>query len=115
MKFRLFLRIVFPRLCAYYNDASQYYPCAINYIGINNWSLYRCPDGSIFDEPSQQCLMKFPISESFDQLAMLSSSDNSQFKKIASFFVPKPYPNREQQTGVMGPFPINEQVRNLYE
>ncbi|CAF4357944.1 unnamed protein product, partial [Adineta steineri] len=75
-----------PRLCTYRNNLSQYYPCILNYIGLNSWSLYQCPDGSIFDETSQQCLMKVPISDTFDQLS--SSIDETQFEKISNFIVP---------------------------
>jgi hypothetical protein len=78
-----------PRLCVYHNNPSQYYPCALNYIGVNSWSLYQCPENFIFDETSQQCLMKVPISDTFDQLASLSSIDNTLFQKIASFIVPQ--------------------------
>ncbi|CAF4129213.1 unnamed protein product [Adineta steineri] len=75
-----------PRLCTYRNNLSQYYPCILNYIGLNSWSLYQCPDGSIFDETSQQCLMKVLISDTFDQLS--SSIDETQFEKISNFIVP---------------------------
>ncbi|CAF0915720.1 unnamed protein product [Rotaria sp. Silwood1] len=79
-----------PRLCAYYRDPSQYYPCVLNYIGLNSWALYRCPDRSTFDETSQQCLVKIPINDAFEQLALLSSTDNAQFHRVASFILATP-------------------------
>jgi hypothetical protein len=66
-------------------------------MGWNSWSLYQCPDGSIFDESSQQCLMKVPISDTFDQFALLSPNDETQFQKIANFFVGNSFSNEEQQ------------------
>ncbi|CAF1012289.1 unnamed protein product [Adineta steineri] len=92
-----------PRLCTYRNNLSQYYPCILNYIGLNSWSLYQCPDGSIFDETSQQCLMKVPISDTFDQLS--SSIDKTQFEKISNFIVP----NKEE------PFSIKKILREHVE
>ncbi|CAF0861788.1 unnamed protein product [Adineta steineri] len=92
-----------PRLCTYRNNLSQYYPCILNYIGLNSWSLYQCPDGSIFDETSQQCLMKVPISDTFDQLS--SSIDETQFEKISNFIVP----NKEE------PFSIKKILREHVE
>ncbi|CAF1146302.1 unnamed protein product [Rotaria sordida] len=76
-----------PRLCAYYRDPSQYYPCVLNYIGLNSWALYRCPGQSIFDETSQQCLVKIPINDAFEQLALLASTENAQFHRVASFIL----------------------------
>ena len=78
------------RLCVYRHDRSQYYPCALNYIGLNSWSLYRCPGQSTFDEISQQCLVKIPINDAFDQLSSSSSGVDGQFQRIARFFLAKP-------------------------
>ncbi len=94
----------FPRLCAYHHDPSQYYPCVLNYIGLNSWSLSRCPDQSTFDEVSQQCLVKIPINDAFEQLASLPSIENAQFHRIASFILatPKPYEDQDfQQEGLV--------------
>lgn len=74
-----------PRLCAYHRDPSQYYPCVLNYIGLNSWSLYRCPDPSTFDETSQQCLVKMPVNDAFERLA--TSTDNALFHRVASFIL----------------------------
>jgi hypothetical protein len=41
--------------------------------------------------------MKVPISDTFDELASLSSNDDTQFQKIASFIVSDPISNEEQQ------------------
>ncbi len=97
MKF-LFLDFLtnLPRLCVYHNDRSQYYPCVLNYIGLNSWSLYRCPDRSTFDETSQQCFVKIPINDAFEQLASLPSTENAQFRRLASFIVATPVPNEDQ-------------------
>ena len=84
------LRLETPRLCAHQTDPSQYYPCALNYIGLNSWSLNRCPERSTFDETSQQCLVKIPVSDTFDQLASISSVVDGQFQRMARFFVDKP-------------------------
>ncbi len=86
-----------PRLCVHHNDPSQYYPCVLNYIGLNSWSLYRCPDKSTFDEISQQCLIKIPINDAFEQLASLPSIENAQFHRIASFILAAPVPNDDEQ------------------
>lgn len=105
-----------PRLCAYHNNPSQYYPCIFNYIGLNSWSLYRCPDESIFDEPSQQCLMKIPISDTFDQFASSSSLDDTQFEKIANFFVTNPIsnPNQQQQIpNIKDPFSMRKFLNDV--
>lgn len=83
-------RLETPRLCAHQKDPSQYYPCALNYIGLNSWSLNRCPDRSTFDETSQQCLVKIPVSDTFDQLASISSVVDGQFQRMARFFVDRP-------------------------
>jgi hypothetical protein len=63
-----------PRLCVYERDRTQYYPCVLNYIGLNSWSLYRCPHRSTFDEQTQQCLTKIPVSDTFEQLATYLAS-----------------------------------------
>ncbi|CAF1041436.1 unnamed protein product [Adineta steineri] len=85
-----------PRLCAYQNDPSQYYPCVLNYIGLSSWSLYRCPNRSTFDETSQQCLVKIPINDAFEQLALLPSTEIAQFHRVASFILATPMPNDDQ-------------------
>ncbi len=64
-------------------------------MNLNNWSLYQCPDQSIFDETSQQCLIKVPISDTFDQFT--SSTDDTLFQKIANFIVSNPISHDEQQ------------------
>lgn len=81
------------RLCAYQQDRSQYYPCALNYIGLNSWSLYRCPGQSTFDEASQQCLVKVPINDEFDRLSSETSGMDGQIQRIARFFLAKPTAN----------------------
>lgn len=86
----------FPRLCAYHHDPSQYYPCVLNYIGLNSWTLYRCPDRTIFDEVSQECLMKIPINDAFEQLASLSSNEDAPFHHIASFILATPSTNENE-------------------
>ena len=78
------------RLCAYDRDPSQYYPCALNHIGLNSWSLYQCPSKSTFDESSQQCLVKLPISDTFGQLVDSPTSNDVQFQRVAQFFLSKP-------------------------
>jgi hypothetical protein len=65
-------------------------------MGWKSWSLSTCPDGSTFDEASQQCLMKIPISDTFDQFSLLSPNDESQFQKIANFFVGNQASNSQQ-------------------
>jgi hypothetical protein len=85
-----------PRLCAYHHDPSKYYPCVLNYIGRNSWALYRCPDRSTFDEVSQQCLVKIPINDAFEQFASLPSVENAQFHRIASFILATPISNDDQ-------------------
>ncbi len=65
----------------------------MNHIGLNSWSFYNCPDGSTFDETSQQCLIKVPISDTFDQFDF----DETQFQKLANFFVTNPPTVNEQQ------------------
>lgn len=94
----------FPRLCAYHHDPSQYYPCVLNYIGLNSWTLYHCPDQTIFDEVSQQCLMKIPINDAFEQLASLPSMEDAQFHRIASFILATPSTNEgegDSQDGIV--------------
>jgi hypothetical protein len=68
----------------------------LNYIGLNSWSLYRCPDRSTFDEVSQQCLVKIPINDAFEQLSLLPSAENAQFHRIASFILATPTPNEDE-------------------
>jgi hypothetical protein len=106
-----------PRLCGYLSNPSQYYPCILNYIGLNSWSLYRCPDELIFDETSQQCLRKIPINDTFDQLAGSSSSiDDTQFQKIANFFVSNPVSNekaQQQETNIIEPFSIRKVLNEV--
>ncbi len=85
-----------PRLCVYHHDPSQYYPCVLNYIGLNSWSLNQCPDKSTFDETSQQCLVKVPINDAFERLASLPSNEQAQFHRVASFILATPIPNDEQ-------------------
>jgi len=118
MKF-LFLDFLtnLPRLCVYHNDRSQYYPCVLNYIGLNSWSLYRCPDRSTFDETSQQCLVKIPINDAFEQFASLPSVENAQFHRIASFILATPISNddqdlQKQQRGIVS-FPPT--IENLMD
>lgn len=79
------------------NNPSQYYPCALDH---NSWLIYQCPDQSIFDEASQKCLIKIPINDHFNQLAI----DDKQFEKVASFIVP----NREQKKNKIKPFSIKK-------
>ncbi|CAF3391967.1 unnamed protein product [Rotaria socialis] len=86
-----------PRLCAYHRDPSQYYPCVLNYIGLNSWSLYRCPDPSKFDETSQQCLVKMPVNDAFEQLATSSPIENAQFHRVASFIIGSKSQSNESQ------------------
>ncbi|CAF3533519.1 unnamed protein product [Rotaria sordida] len=103
-----------PRLCVYHNNPSQYYPCVLGYIGRNSWSLYQCPDQFIFDETLQQCSMKVPIKNTFDQIASLSSIDDILFQQISNFILSKPMFEEEQQTTTMKPFStkkiFNEEV-----
>lgn len=84
-----------PRLCAYQRDESQYYPCALNFIGLNSWSLYRCPGHSKFDEATQQCIVKIPISDQFEKFTSVADYQNGPFQRIANFFVEKPQQRRE--------------------
>ena len=84
-----------PRLCVYHDDPSQYYPCVLNYIGLTSWSLYRCPNQATFDEESQQCLVKVPISDTFEQLTTFPSVEHAQFRRLASFIVATPVPNED--------------------
>jgi hypothetical protein len=67
----------------------------LNYIGLNSWSLYQCPNLSNFDEQSQQCLVKIPIDDSFEQLASYSSTASIQFVRLASFILATPAPNED--------------------
>ncbi|CAF0922618.1 unnamed protein product [Rotaria sordida] len=103
-----------PRLCVYHNNPSQYYPCVLGYIGLNSWSLYQCPDQFIFDETLQQCSMKVPIKNTFDQIASLSSIDDILFQQISNFILSKSMFEEEQQTTTMKPFStkkiFNEEV-----
>ena len=85
-----------PRLCAYNPDPSQYYPCVLNYIGLSSWSLYRCPDKSTFDEISQQCLIKIPVNDAFEKLALSLSTNTGQFHRVASFVLATQVPNENQ-------------------
>lgn len=62
----------------------------MNYIGLNSWSLYRCPGQSTFDETSQQCLVKIPIDDRFDQMSSETSGIDGQIQRIARFFLAKP-------------------------
>lgn len=98
----VFLKIESPRLCVYPHDPSQYYPCVIDHIGIHSWSLYQCPDQSIFDETSQQCLMKIPIDDQFEQFISSASIEDTQFQKVASFIVP----DTEEKKDEIEPFTI---------
>ena len=84
-----------PRLCVYHEDPSQYYPCVLNYIGLTSWSLYRCPNQATFDEESQQCLVKVPISDTFEQLTTFPSVEHAQFRRLASFIIATPVPNED--------------------
>ena len=59
-------------------------------MGLNLWSMYDCSDGLIFDEPSQQCLMKIPTGDSLDQFAALPPNDRTHIQKIANFFLNNP-------------------------
>lgn len=68
----------------------------MNYIGLNSWSLYRCPNDSTFDEQTQQCLLKIPISDTFEQLASFPSISNVQFYRLASFILHRSASNEEQ-------------------
>ncbi|CAF4808080.1 unnamed protein product [Rotaria sp. Silwood1] len=97
-----------PRLCVSHNNPSQYYPCVLNHIGLNSWSLYQCPDQLIFDETSQKCLRKIPMSNTFDQIASLSSIDDLLFQKITNYILSKPSFAEEQQTTTMKPFSIEK-------
>lgn len=49
----------------------------------------------MFDEQTQQCLMKIPISDTFDQLATYQSTANVQFFRLASFILATPQPNED--------------------
>ena len=93
IEFVLVFHLESARLCAYHKDPSQYYPCALNYIGLNSWSLYRCPGQSTFDETSQQCLVKIPINDQFDQLSSGTLGVDGQIQRIARFFLAKPTSN----------------------
>lgn len=102
-----------PRLCVHHNDPSQYYPCVLNYIGLNSWSLYRCPDGSTFDEVSQECLVKIPINDAFEQFASLPSIQDAPFHHIASFVLDTTTPNDEndyQENNVISLTPTIEKL-----
>ncbi|UJR15985.1 hypothetical protein I4U23_002904 [Adineta vaga] len=97
-----------PRLCAYRNNPSQYYPCALNYIGLNSWSLYRCPDGTIFDEKLQQCLISFSNTATFNPSSSLST-DETQWEKISNFVVSNPVSDaRRLITDLEEPFSIKK-------
>lgn len=52
--------------------------------------MYQCSDGLIFDESSQQCLIKVSARNSLDQFAALPSNDRTQIQKIANFFLNNP-------------------------
>ena len=107
-------KIDLPRLCVYHADPSQYYPCVLNYIGLNSWSLYRCPNLSTFDEQSQQCLVKIPIDDSFEQLASYQSTSSIQFFRLASFILATPATSEEsvlqQERRLVSLPPITEQL-----
>lgn len=90
-------RLDLPRLCVHADDPSQYYPCVLNYIGLNSWSLYRCPNYSTFDEQTQQCLQKIPISDNFEQLASTPSISNVQFYRLASFILHRSTSNEDHE------------------
>jgi hypothetical protein len=77
-------------------------------MNVNSLSLYRCPDQSIFDETSQECLMKVPINDNFDQLAPSSPTDDSLFQKVASFIVPDSISDDDQQKNNIEPFLIKK-------
>lgn len=85
----------------------------MNYIGLNSWTLYQCPDRAIFDEVSQQCLVKIPINDAFEQLASLPSMEEAQFHRIASFVLATPTINEEeeenQQEGIVSLPPMIDQ------
>ena len=49
--------------------------------------MYQCPDGATFDETAQQCLLKVPVADGFDQFAALPANDRTQIQKIANFFL----------------------------
>lgn len=107
----------FPRLCVYHPDPSQYYPCVLNYIGLNSWTLYHCPDQAIFDEISQQCLVKIPINDAFEQLASLPTMEEAQFHRIASFVLATPTTNEENenhQEGIVSLSPMIDQFVEPY-
>ena len=67
-----------PRLCVHITDPTQYYPCVLNYIGTNSWSLYHCPDGFKFDERMQQCVK--PNSIDLSSLFEKKGRPNIQFE-----------------------------------
>ncbi len=63
---------------------------------MNSWSLYQCRDQTTFDETSQQCLMKIPISDTFDRLA-----SSVPIQKIENFVVPNAIPDEEQDKSII--------------
>lgn len=107
-----------PRLCVHHLNPSQYYPCALNYIGLNSWSLNQCPNQFIFDEQSQQCLMKVPVTDAFEKILALSSVDNSLFQKITNFILSKQNPKEEQiaeeeLTNELNSFAIEDRLNDV--
>jgi hypothetical protein len=49
--------------------------------------------------------MKIPIRDNFDQLTALSSIDDTQFEKVANFFLSNP---KQQQNNIIEPFSIRK-------
>jgi hypothetical protein len=49
--------------------------------------------------------MKIPIRDNFDQLNELSSIDDTQFQKVANFFLSNP---KQQQNNIIEPFSIRK-------
>ncbi|CAF0951628.1 unnamed protein product [Adineta ricciae] len=101
-----------PRLCAFRNNPSQYYPCALDSLGLNSWSFYRCPDETIFDEILQQC-SKTALSDLYPSL---SSTDDAQLERISNFIVSHPVSDaRRLITDFEDPFSIKKFLHERVE
>ncbi|CAF3991714.1 unnamed protein product [Rotaria magnacalcarata] len=101
------------RLCVNRKNPSQYYPCALNYIGIKSWSIYQCPDQLLFDETLQKCYAKAtPLSRRLDQRTLLSSLDNSLYEQINNLLRSNSIFQEEEQTTTIKPFWNDRSMNN---